>query len=388
MIKKKVVFFEITGKGTGSSNSLKAILSLLERDHFEVALWFGNKGNQAAWKNEVIYESKVGGLRNFDFFPACFQFFWIKHFLGFLAKSIRDIFCVPLILKRLAPDLLHLNSGHGLVVGIWAKLMGIPVVWHIRELVCENWIGRLQDRLYAYCSDQIIAISDVVASRLPYSSKCRKVVRMYNAVGPMPSVDADQVEVFRKELNLKNEYLTVLLLGNICLQKGYGFLAEVADQLVGKPIQFVLAGRIPDKPTKEQLGIIKSWEPHTSKGNAVFSGHVDAATAIAAADLVVCPNLVKEPLGRTVLEAYMLKKPVLASEMPAFTETIVDGKTGWLLPPDADIWAEKLMELSSNRSALEGCLGEIQKQLEKFNDQQYIRDLESIYENCFSIQKS
>jgi glycosyltransferase involved in cell wall biosynthesis len=378
-VKKKILFFENTGYGTGSSHSLKAILGLLDRNSYEVVLWFGDRGNSGRWPEETLFESRTGWLGNVDFFPAGWRFVWIKHFIGFLLKSLRDLFSVPAMLKKLNPDIIHINSGQGLVVGLFAKRMGIPLVWHIRELVCLNWLGRIQDRIYAYAADQIIAISDAVALRLPRSVQRGKVVRMYNAVGAMRNPALDEVQHFRKQWGLTEDSLTVLLLANVSEAKGYGFLADVADKMEGESIQFILAGRGSGQKSKEVRRIYKKWEAHLQAGRAVFPGLVDAATAIASADVIVCPNVVAEPLGRTVLESYIFGRPVIAMNLPAFNETIINGKTGWLLPKEPHIWADKLEQLADNRSLLSSCSSAIKSLSEKFSDEKYMTHLQSIY---------
>lgn len=384
MKKIKIIFFENTGKGTGSNVSLKAILELLDRDRYEVVLWFGDRDNTARWSDETLYESRVGWLSNVDFFAASFSYKWIKHALGFFIKSCADLFLVPRMLKELNPDILHINSGQSLIVGVTAKRLEIPVVWHIRELICDNWIGRLQDRIYAHAADQIIAISDAVANRLPYSLKNGKITRMYNAVGTLSHPSSAEIKSFNENLGLSSEKLKVLLLGHVCIAKGYGFLASVADHLDGDDIQFILAGRKSPEMEQEVNFISNLWSKHVEAGRAIFSGHIDASSAIATADIIVCPNLIAEPLGRTVLESYALGKPVIAMCLPAFTETVVDGETGWLLPKDPLIWVKKLRDLAGNREAISECTRRIESYRKRFDDNQYIYELQRIYAELFN----
>jgi glycosyltransferase involved in cell wall biosynthesis len=386
MEKKRIVFFENTGCGTGSNISLKAILELLDRERFDVVLWFGDRGNQDRWPHETLYESKIGWLGNFDFFPAGFQVKWIKHFIGFLLKSLRDLLVVPKVLRELNPDLLHINSGQSLIVGVVAKKLGIPVVWHVRELVCENWLGRLQDRIYSYAAEQVIAISDAVAARLPYTMQQGKIVRMYNAVGLLSPPGILEKKHFIERLGLSDEKLIVLLLGHVSLVKGYGFLANVANLMENDDVEFVLAGRKSPEMKREVDFITKEWERHVHARRAVFSGHVDAATAISVADIVACPNLVKEPLGRTVMEASFLGTPVIAMRLPAFTETVIDGKTGWLLSQDPNVWADKLRELAGRRSVLAECSTTIDNLRSRFDDKKYIEDLQRIYSDLVATE--
>ncbi len=63
----------------------------------------------------------------------------------------------------------------------------------------------------------------------------------------------------------------------------------------------------------------------------------DMAAAYALAHLVVAPSTLPESFGRSVVEAAAMARPVIASRLGGPAETVVDGVTGWLVPPgDAD----------------------------------------------------
>src|SRR5690606_28745626 len=62
-----------------------------------------------------------------------------------------------------------------------------------------------------------------------------------------------------------------------------------------------------------------------------------------AADIAAAPSLDPEAFGRTAVEPQVMGRPVLAAAHGAATETVVDGETGWLVPPgDPDAWAAAL----------------------------------------------
>ncbi len=63
-------------------------------------------------------------------------------------------------------------------------------------------------------------------------------------------------------------------------------------------------------------------------------GHIDTmAAALAACDLAVFPVTEAEAFGRGAVEAQAMGVPVIASNLGGVTETIVDGETGFLVPP-------------------------------------------------------
>jgi glycosyltransferase involved in cell wall biosynthesis len=57
------------------------------------------------------------------------------------------------------------------------------------------------------------------------------------------------------------------------------------------------------------------------------------AAAFMLADVVVSASTDPEAFGRIVVEAQAMGRPVIASRHGAAPETVVEGVTGWLVPP-------------------------------------------------------
>lgn len=67
-------------------------------------------------------------------------------------------------------------------------------------------------------------------------------------------------------------------------------------------------------------------------------------------DVIVVPSL-NETFGITILEAFALYKPVVASEVGGIPELVKHMETGLLFPAkDAEALAERLLYLYNNRS--------------------------------------
>ncbi len=74
----------------------------------------------------------------------------------------------------------------------------------------------------------------------------------------------------------------------------------------------------------------------------------DMPAAYAAADVVAVPSLVAEGFGRTPVEAMAMGVPVIASDLGAVGETVLDGETGWLLPPENPVlWRDAMVRALS-----------------------------------------
>ncbi len=78
-----------------------------------------------------------------------------------------------------------------------------------------------------------------------------------------------------------------------------------------------------------------------------FVGHCeDMPAAYHGADGVLVPSTRPEAFGRVAVEAGAMAKPVIASDHGGAQETIKDGETGWLVPPnDANALATAIAKL-------------------------------------------
>ena len=90
-------------------------------------------------------------------------------------------------------------------------------------------------------------------------------------------------------------------------------------------------------------------------------GHVDAEDVLRTAGdaaLLVMPSVCYETFGRTIVEAFAVGTPVVASRTGAMQELIRDGETGLLFDPgNADDLAEKVRQLWNSEDRRR-CMGE------------------------------
>ena len=150
----------------------------------------------------------------------------------------------------------------------------------------------------------------------------------------------------RRELGIPDDSLTVGVAGRLAPEKGHLVLLEAAARLGDRyPLRFVIVG---DGPFESDIRAkVKSLG---LEDRVVFTGfRPDVNNVIGALDVMTLPSTWKEPCAAVVQQAMALCKPVVGTRAGGTPEMIVDGETGFLVPPgDADALAEAVARLAGD----------------------------------------
>ncbi len=183
----------------------------------------------ASLDNPFTYVGKISiGLAKFESWRA------IKLFLTSLWAFPGSIRKQTRFFKTEAPDIIHLNSSVLFSSAIAANLVGIPVVWHIREIIQGgrfNLRRRLAAGLIKALATRIIAISPAEAFSLGNrnSSKIKVVYNSYDTTLLNPDL-YNQFEEKRR-LGYPERAKIILSLGGLSSNKGTVELIEaMAEQ--------------------------------------------------------------------------------------------------------------------------------------------------------------
>lgn len=130
----------------------------------------------------------------------------------------------------------------------------------------------------------------------------------------------------------------LLFVGDLSYDKGIPVLLDAYSRLDSPP-QLLLAGR---------MGTGEAWNfpPGASWQGEV--PHPEVVALFNSARAVVVPSVWADPCPTVVLEAMAAGRPVVAAASGGIVDMVVDGQTGFLVPPgDADALAAALAELLS-----------------------------------------
>jgi glycosyltransferase involved in cell wall biosynthesis len=146
----------------------------------------------------------------------------------------------------------------------------------------------------------------------------------------------------------------LLYVGQLSSFKGVDVLIDAYRRLPSPPPLVMLGTPHPTSPAPESLPAGVTMRTSVA--------HQDVIAAMVRAACVVVPSVGPDSLPMTVSEAQNCGVPVIASAVGGIPEQIIDGQTGWLVPPaDACGLADRLAELlaSGQRAQAMGTAGRL-----------------------------
>ncbi len=248
-------------------------------------------------------------------------------------------------------DLIHAHEFDANTQGaVVAALAGIPLVAtvHGKNYFSEKLRRRLAYRWVSRWATMVAVSNNLkqfIIERVGIEPSRVKVI--YNGVDVLPNCDPSAVGECRTEVGLPDGHQIVGVVGNLYPVKGHQYLIDAIPSVLANcpNTSFVFAGRGQlEMELREQvhrLGV----DAHVH-----FLGlRQDIPKILALLNVFVLPSL-SEGLSMAILEAMMAGKPVVATQVGGNPELVLDGETGFLVPPrDSQALASRLVTLLTNR---------------------------------------
>jgi glycosyltransferase involved in cell wall biosynthesis len=237
------------------------------------------------------------------------------------------------LVRGIRPALVHTNSLAVTEGACAARLLGVPHVWHVRELVPQPPMFRLVlAALAALTSQRVIAISRPVADWFAGRGRLRqRTVVIHNGR------EYGAAEWREARVATTAEPLTLALIARLTTWKGHSLVIRAVAQLEASlrdRLHVVFAGDVfPGKEDVEtelrrealELGVAERIE---------FAGYVAGADVLARSDAVLVASETPEPFGNVMLEAMEVGLPIIATAQGGPLDVVVDGETGLLVAPE------------------------------------------------------
>lgn len=224
--------------------------------------------------------------------------------------------------------------------GVAGRLGGIPVVAHVHAM---------NSRYFFLLSDAMVACSEGVRQHIIRQGVSQGRIRtIYNGIESKRLLITQDSAEMRSSLGIAGDAPAIACIAHLADKKGQADLvravALLKDTWPDLVCFLVGTGENMDSLRRlaENLGVAQ---------RAVLLGYrTDAVAIMNAMDMIILPSLGKEGLPLVLLEAALLGKPAICSNIPGNNEVVVDGVTGLLFPPgDPAALAEQIDRLLSDR---------------------------------------
>lgn len=277
---------------------------------------------------------------------------------------LRALWALYRLFRRERFDVLHAHTPIAALLGrIAARLAGVPLIvytahgfyfhdempsWKRRLCVLLERIGgKFTDLLFTQSEEDALAAVREGISAAPH------VTAIGNGVDVTrfdPLRVASSVEV-RETLGIPDHADVVGIIGRQVREKGYGEFLAVAERLgqVFKNAYFLLVGGRLVSDHDDPIDAALHQARQALGERLILAGFRKDTPAMLAAMDVFCLPSYREGMPRTIIEAMMMAKPVVATNIRGAREEVVDGETGYLVPTrDVEALAQAIARCLQN----------------------------------------
>ena len=293
---------------------------------------------------------------------------------------------------RQRPDIIHCNTPKGSLLGlITGYITRVPVrIYYVHGLRYEGATGKKRqllvtlEKLNCFCATHIIAVSQGVKQKLQDKLTSKKVSVIHHGSANGMLVEEFLTENYddyaiRESYGITKRDFVFGFVGRLVTDKGINELVHAFNMLEQENIKLVLVGMYEpelDPLSQETLDIIKI------NPNIIEVGfQTDVKKFLAIMDLFVSPSY-REGFGLSVLEANLMKVPVLVTSITGYSEIVQEGKNGFFVnPKDTLALFNKMKEFSQYPDYLlsikQQCYDEVAS---KYNHKEVIEKALEYYE--------
>jgi glycosyltransferase involved in cell wall biosynthesis len=283
------------------------------------------------------------------------KYFKMRRAVPLLVEMIRGIAYVRSTARSRHVTLVYVNTIVTVSGAIGGRLAGVPVLWHIREILSMprpvRWVLY---KALSICADRIVCVSKAVRDSLLKEAPnlATKSVVVYNAVSVTANSSSEKTVGFREEVGVPESAQLVGMVGRILPWKGQEVLAEAAALVLKKhpEVHFVAVGSYFGDQSQylEKLTSLLSTLGVENRFH-LADYHSNITEVYRALDVFVLPSIKPEPFGRVTVEAMAQGRAVVATNHGGTCELIEHRVTGMLVPPsDPEALAEAIELLLVN----------------------------------------
>jgi glycosyltransferase involved in cell wall biosynthesis len=309
-------------------------------------------------------------------------------------KDLLVIADITYFLKKHKYHIVHThNSKAGFIGRLAARIAGVPVVihtvhgfaFHDQEPRWKQLLFKNLERLASHMCDRMIFISQPLVDWALKEKivKRDKIVRIYSGIDldqfrPVTEDDKDKI---RKKWNIGHDDAVIGIVSKLWEGKGHEVLIRAFKEIKKevKEARLVIVGEGPLDGMLHDLG-----DKLGLTDSILFTGfQSDVSEIIASFDIAVLPSFF-EGMGRVLLEAMAMEKPVVASRVGGIPDLVKDRVNGLLTPPgDVEGLTDAIKKLLNDKRLAINMGKEGRKRVtDKFSSDVMVRSINNIYIEC------
>ncbi len=304
-------------------------------------------------------------------------------------KDLITLFALWRLFRRERPRIVHTHTSKAGILGRWAAwLAGVPALVHTPHgHVFWGYFGPaktrffiLLEKLSALVTDRLVMLTE--QERIDHLrvgvAPAERFVTIHSGVDlpPFTAAKAARDEA-RTSLGIPEGAFAVGTVGRLTAIKGPGVLIEAARTVIQRRPRsvFVFLG------AGELLESLQAKAAALGIGaNVRFAGwRPDVARMMSALDCFAFPSI-NEGMGKALVEAMALEKPVVASRVGGIIDLVDDGVSGFLVPPaDPQALADRILFLLENPETARRMAARASGTAAAYSSAAMVRKIEALY---------
>jgi glycosyltransferase involved in cell wall biosynthesis len=267
----------------------------------------------------------------------------LRSFAAFCVWLPANLRTIRRLIRSHDIDIVHIDGITNFVPALAARLTRTPVVWHYNDHLPNPFKWLLLRLVKALAATVIVQGARLREARTGSDAKLAgKTVVLYPGIDlrefDPQRYDSPARARLREELGIPGDVPLVGMIGNMNRFKGHAYFIRAAQRIKEqvKTAKFVVVGRKLDTDPDYWEQMQQLVAECGLKEDLIFAGfREDAAAILSILDVFVLSSVL-ESCPNVVLEAMAMEVPVVATDVGAVSEMVLQGRTGFVAPPHDD----------------------------------------------------
>lgn len=284
-------------------------------------------------KKITVIHQKLAVLRR--------KYFGLAGILIYFFRFFKSTYSLMQIIRKYNVAMVHSNTLAVIPGALAAKLMGIPHVWHVHEIIIHpRSLWRITSWILPRLSDKVVAVSEATREHLSTGNQKNftKTIVIHNGLNIKEfGYNAGMGNKIRLEWKIPPNCPLIGMVGRINHWKGQDYFLKVASLVARRCPEAnfaIVGGTVPGQEDIKKSLHQLAEDLGLSRSLLMEEFRTDIPEVLDAFDILIFPSTLPDPFGMVVLEAMAAARPVVANAHGGCTEIINDGVTGILVEPN------------------------------------------------------